>query len=90
MISILIRDHLPFISLDVTYRGAVMTLNDVLLDTGSAGTILSTDAVLPVGLEPELSDTIREVIGVGGSEPVVEKIVDSLTVDGKSVADFAI
>lgn len=90
MIPIVIRDQLPFISIDVTYRGSTMTLDDVLLDTGSAGTVLSTDAVVAIRLEPELSDTIREVFGVGGSEPVVEKTVDSITIDGKTIPNFVI
>jgi hypothetical protein len=90
MISIVIRDSLPFVSLDVTYRGTTITLSDVLLDTGSAGTILSTDSVMGIGLEPELGDTIREVVGVGGSEPVVEKSVDFIAIDGRTVANFVI
>lgn len=90
MIPIVIRDQLPFMSIGVTYRGSTITLDNVLLDTGSASTVLSTDAVVAIRLEPELSDTIREVFGVGGSEPVVEKTVDSITIDGKTIPNFVI
>ena len=35
-----IIDGLPFVEVTITFRGKSLRLGDVLLDTGSAGTIL--------------------------------------------------
>jgi len=45
-----LKDGLPYITTSLTLRGQQLLLNNVLLDTGSVGTILSTDSVLAVGL----------------------------------------
>ncbi|MBC8136188.1 MAG: hypothetical protein H8F28_09905, partial [Fibrella sp.] len=55
------RDSLAFVELTVTFRGNTLTLPDVLLDTGSGGTVLATDAVQSIGLREELTDFIREI-----------------------------
>ncbi|MEW5939063.1 MAG: retropepsin-like aspartic protease [Chloroflexota bacterium] len=58
-----------------------MTLKNILLDTGSAGSVFSTDKVLAMGLTYELDDVIHSIRGVGGSEFVFTKTVDELKVD---------
>ncbi|GFZ94870.1 hypothetical protein GCM10008018_46620 [Paenibacillus marchantiophytorum] len=40
-----VRYGLPFIEVTICYRGEKLHLNNVLLDTGSAGTIFSANAV---------------------------------------------
>lgn len=55
-----------------------MTLNNVLLDTGSASTLLSTDSVAAIGIVPQPADPIHRVRGVGGTEFVFEKTIDEI------------
>ncbi len=90
MIPLTFRDALVFVELDVTYRGQTLHLSDILLDTGSRGTLISVEAVESIGLEGELTDTIRKIFGVGGVEYVIEKTVDSVTLAGVTVSNFAV
>ena len=90
MIPIVLRQRLPFTTLSLTYNGMTLTLENVLLDTGSASTIIATDSVASIGLKPFPDDPIHEVFGVGGSEAVVEKIVPVIRIDGSTLRDFTI
>lgn len=48
-----LRDDLPFVTVLVAYRSAEIEVVDVLVDTGSASTILAADAVAAIGIVPE-------------------------------------
>jgi hypothetical protein len=62
-------DHgLAYIAATLTYRGRALVLGDVILDTGSAGTIFSADRLLEVGVVPEPQDAVHRIRGVGGTE----------------------
>jgi len=45
------------------FRGATKALDQVLLDTGSAGTIFSANQVADIGILPEPQDHLRRKIG---------------------------
>jgi hypothetical protein len=59
---------LPFVTIEIGWKRSSLTLDSVLLDTGSASTVLSADRLgaLGIGLEPE--DPIHRIVGVGGGE----------------------
>ena len=88
--KIRLRDGLPFISASLLYQGREITLENVLLDTGSAGTLFATDAVSAVGLTYEPQDSVHRIRGVGGAEFVFTKRVDRLSVDTLHADDFEI
>jgi len=48
-----IMDGLPFVEVTIAFRGKSLRLGDVLLDTGSAGTIFHSDRLADIGVEPE-------------------------------------
>ncbi|MBS1249795.1 MAG: hypothetical protein MAG431_01379 [Chloroflexi bacterium] len=75
-----LHDGLPFVSALIRYHELEMKLQNVLLDTGSAATIFSVDKVVEIGLKPEKDDAIERMFGVGGTEFVVSKQIDSLFV----------
>jgi hypothetical protein len=79
--KIRLRNGLPFISATLFHQGKRLVLKNVLLDTGSAGTIFSTDKVLGIGLTYEPEDIVYSIRGVGGSEFVFTKMVEKLKVD---------
>ena len=81
---------LPYISARLGYRGRHVTLNKVLLDTGSAGTIFSTDQVAGIGLTYEPDDLVHRIRGVGGSEFVFTKQIDRIIAGRLSVEKFDI
>lgn len=70
----------------LTHRGQSLTLDTVLIDTGSAGTIFQVDLVSAIGLTYSRSDVVREIVGVGGSEFVVTTRLDRLVL-GEIVVD---
>lgn len=53
-----------------------MSLHRVLVDTGSGGTIISTDLAESIGIIAEEDDVIYRVTGIGGSEFVFSKRID--------------
>ncbi len=88
--KIRVKGGLPYISATLTYRGQQITLKNVLLDTGSAGTIFSTDEISVVGLTYEPDDFVHRIRGVGGSEFVFSKQVDRLSIGDLGVDSFEI
>jgi hypothetical protein len=84
------RHGLPFVSVTIAYRDRQLQLADVLLDTGSAGTVFASDKLLPIGLLYEADDAVHRIRGVGGAEFVFSKRVDSMSLGELSVADFNI
>ena len=63
-----IRGELPFITLTLVHRGSVVEVENVLVDTGSASTVLNADMVALIGIVPEPGDKVRALRGVGGRE----------------------
>ena len=88
--KICLRDGLPFIAMTLEFRGRRLVFENVLLDTGSAGTVFATDRMADLGLVYEAEDTVHRIRGVGGAEFVFSKRVDSLTVERLRAADFEI
>jgi predicted aspartyl protease len=85
-----LKDDLPFVTLTLVYRGALLVVPEVLVDTGSASTILSANQVAQVALIPEAEDILHTVRGVGGSEAVFTRRVDRLCVDNQVVENFEV
>ena len=83
-----IKNGLPYVSATLIHRRQRVTLKNVLLDTGSAGTIFSTDKVAAVGLTYEPEDFVHRIRGVGGSEFAFTKQVDELKVGDLKVLPF--
>lgn len=90
LMKIEVFDGLLYATVAVTYRGQSLILDKVLIDTGSVGTIFSADKMDTIDLLPEPEDTIEQIRGVGGTEFVFTKQVDSLRLDELQVDDFAI
>ena len=88
--TIRIQDGLPYVTVALQYRGQQLQLSNVLLDTGSAGTVFAADTVLALGLHYEANDPVHRIRGVGGAEFVFSKQVDQLSLGELHVRDFAI
>jgi hypothetical protein len=80
MAPISIADGLPFVSVTIYANGSSMVLDNVLLDTASAACAFPTDALEEIGVKLEPGDTIQEMVGIGGSEYVVEKRITGIAV----------
>ena len=88
--SIRVHDGLPYATVTLWYQGRSLALPNVLVDTGSAGTIFAADAVLAVGLQYEAHDAVYRIRGVGGSEFVFAKQIERLSLGALQVNDFVI
>ena len=85
-----LRDDLILVSVTVEYQGREVEVPDMVVDTGSARTMLSTDFVAQIGIVPELHDILHVVHGVGGAEVVFSRRVDCLQVGPRAVEQFEI
>lgn len=85
-----LRDDLPFTTVTVAYRGAELNVQHVLVDTGSATTILAADIVATIHITPLPTDILHTIRGVGGREVVFTRRVDYLQVGEHSLPDFDI
>lgn len=81
---------LPFVNITVVFRGRELKLEKVLLDTGSASTLLNADIVREIGMVPEGNDIVDMIRGVGGVEYVYTKYLDSIIVDEAILNDFQV
>lgn len=63
-----LRDDLPFVSIGLSFEGRSIEVQDVLVDTGSASTLMAADAVAGIHLTPLPTDDLRIIRGVGGGQ----------------------
>ena len=80
MKKISIDEGLLLTDMEIQYKGITLHLTRVLIDTGSASSIISTDIAEMIGIFPEANDSIYHVCGIGGSEIVYSKILDSIKI----------
>ncbi len=90
MCEIRLVGGLPFVQAELAYRGRRLELENVLLDTGSGGTVFAADQLLDVDLHFEHGDPVRRIRGVGGTEFVFTKRVEALVLGSFEVEDFKI
>jgi hypothetical protein len=59
--TIRLEHSLAYVEIALTYRGNTLSLDSVILDTGSASTLFASDCLLEVGVVPEPRASLREV-----------------------------
>ncbi|CAM4292005.1 retropepsin-like domain-containing protein [Paenibacillus alkaliterrae] len=85
-----VRYGLPFIEVIICYRGEELQLRNVLLDTGSAGSIFNADVVDAIGVKIEPGDFLNKIRGVGGVEVVYSKKFDFVNAGEISLKSFEV
>ncbi|QTA84723.1 retropepsin-like aspartic protease [Desulfonema magnum] len=83
-----LKDDLPFTTVTAAYQGKATEISDILVDTGSATTVLSADALHAIRIVPLPEDTLHVIRGVGGSELVFSRRMDYLQVGTQKLSDF--
>jgi non-homologous end joining protein Ku len=68
MVKLDLKYGLPFCTVKLSYNGKYKAIDNVLLDTGSGGTVFKMDVVEEIGITIEDDDVIETISGVGGSE----------------------
>ncbi|MBY6934378.1 hypothetical protein FDB44_12300 [Clostridium botulinum] len=90
MVNLKYMYGLPFCSISLIYKNKKMKLDNVLVDTGSGGTLLKMDKVEEIGVVIEEDDTIETIEGVGGIEFVYKKNIDELIIGDIRVGNFKV
>lgn len=85
-----LQDNLPFVTVRLIYNGESIDIPNVLIDTGSGGTLFAADEVSKIGIVPQSDDILHHIHGVGGSEVVFIRRVEALQVGEHSQAQFDI
>jgi predicted aspartyl protease len=81
MINIEFKDGLLFTSIEIFFRRNSVVIDNVVIDTGAAETILSPDVVEEIGIFAELDDYVHSYYGVGGSlHNFYSKTVDRINI----------
>jgi len=88
--KIRLEHSLAYVETVLAFGDRTVSVRDVILDTGSAGTIFSADRLLEVGIAPEPFDSVRRIRGVGGTEFVFTKRVHRVSVGEIAAEDFEI
>lgn len=88
--KIRVQDGLPFVTVSIVYKEQKITLNNVVLDTGSVGCVFMTETMAKIGLTPESKDMIRQVKGIGGVEFVIMKQADKVILGDLTAENFTI
>ena len=90
MCEIRLVGGLPFVQAELAYHGRRATLSNVLLDTGSGGSVFCADRLFDLGVRFERGDAVHRIRGVGGTEFVFSKQMDVLKLGELGVETFAI
>jgi hypothetical protein len=88
--QLLLKDSLPFITVTIAFKGRTVDIPNVLLDTGSASTILAADRLTTIDINPSAEDVLHTIRGVGGIEVVYLRKVEFLKVGERSIENFEV
>lgn len=83
-------DDLPYAEVIIVYQGEEIKVDYVLVDTGSASTIFSSDIMGKIGITPQPADPLHTIRGVGGVEAVFSRTVDIIRLGQEEVLDTEI
>lgn len=82
------KNGLLYTSLEVIYKGKRKTINDIIIDTGAAHTIISPDAVIELGIEPEGQDEFVTMYGIGGEQYAYRKSIEGIKLSEHELNDI--
>lgn len=91
MMKLEYRDGLLFTAIEIVYKGKSKVIENVVVDTGAAGSIISPDIVDELGIYAELNDKIMEYYGVGGSTHIAFiKKIDNIIIGNERINNIEI
>ncbi|WP_025773727.1 retropepsin-like aspartic protease [Neomoorella thermoacetica] len=84
------REGLLFVSISVTYKEKTKVIDNIVIDTGAAHSIISSDVVGDLGIVFTQGDPVVISYGVGGRQYAFVKKVDRVAFGGFSISDYSI
>lgn len=76
--QIALVDNLLQTSMTIHYKGSSMTIDHLVIDTGAAHSLLSSDVASQVGIHFENGDRLVRSFGIGGDEYSFQKRVNRI------------
>ena len=73
-----IRDGLLVMQVRLAYHGRVLTVDNMIVDTGAVHTLIDSAAVEDLSLSTDEDDIIVTMAGIGGNDYAVRKTIDGL------------
>ena len=71
-------DNLLQTSMTLHYKGRSLTVGRLVIDTGAAHSLLSSDIAAQIGIHFENGDKLVHSIGIGGGEYSFRKLIDQV------------
>jgi len=90
MVKLDLKYGLPFCNVNLCYNKKIISIKNVLLDTGSGGSVFKMDVVEDIGIAIEDDDIIESISGIGGTEFVYKKDIDSISLGMLKLDNFKI
>jgi predicted aspartyl protease len=72
------KNGLIYTSLEITFEGKTKTIDDIIIDTGAAHSIISPEMVADLGINALLEDELITMYGIGGEQYAYRKKVDNI------------
>ena len=86
MMKLDFRQGLLFVSVTLSFNGKSHTVDDVILDTGAAHSLIDRTAGEPLDLVPDNDDIIVTMAGLGGNDYAVRKKIEHLDFAGCTIS----
>ena len=81
---------IPYITATIEADGQSLTLENVLLDTGSGECVFKTELLDKIGVQAKPTDRLITLVGIGGEEVVVQTQVDAVSIGTLRISPFMI
>ncbi len=85
-----LRDNLLFTSLTLIHNDRQIIIDNIIIDTGAAQTLLSSDIAENIGIVYQNGDRIIRMFGIGGESIAFRKIVDEVKFGIISIKDYSL
>lgn len=83
-------DGLLQASMNIVYKGRIMTIDHLVIDTGAAHSMISSDLAEQIGIYFENGDRLVRSIGVGGDDYSFRKLIDQVQLGDFHMKDIFI
>ncbi|WP_047154986.1 retropepsin-like aspartic protease [Aneurinibacillus tyrosinisolvens] len=83
-------DDLLQTSMTIGYRGRSLMIDNLVIDTGAAHSLLSSDIVSEIGIKFENGDKLVRSFGIGGDEYSFRKQIDLIQIGDLVIKDIRI
>ena len=82
------RDGLLFTSIGINYNGFEKVIENVIIDTGAAHSLISSDIAEEIGIMYENGDKLITMFGIGGEDFAFRKPVTKVKLGPLTINDY--